>query len=91
MQIASKSVAEGSLLYSKHANERMLERGIIKPEVEFVLNRGHHEVKKDQYNEVFSSWDYAITAKTVDGRNLRIIISVMPSNVLVITEIDLDQ
>ena len=86
----SKSTAKGQLLYSKHANERMLERGIIKPEVEYVLSHGHHEARKDQYNDEFNSWDYAIKGKTVDGRNLRIVIVMVEPNVLIITAIDLD-
>lgn len=88
---ASEAVGEGFLLYSQHANERMLERGIVKPEVEFVLKNGHHEAKKDQYNEEFLAWDYAIRGKTVDGRNLRIVIAFVSPNVFVVTTIDLDQ
>lgn len=45
---ASNSVADGLIMYSQHANERMLERGVAKPEVEFVLKNGHHEADLDQ-------------------------------------------
>jgi Domain of unknown function (DUF4258) len=89
--ITSKAAADGFVLYSKHANERMLQRGIIKPEVEYVLMNGRHEVKKDQFNKLYSTWDYAIKGKTVDGRNLRIIVTLVEPNVLVVTTIDLDQ
>lgn len=86
----SAAVANGSILYSKHANERLGERGIVKPEVEYILTYGHHESKKDQYNEEHSSWDYAIRGKTIDGRNLRIVVALVEPNVLIITAIDLD-
>lgn len=49
----SELVAKGHILYSKHANERMFERGIIKPEIEYVLSHGHHEARKDQYSDRF--------------------------------------
>lgn len=65
-------------------------RGIIKPEVEFILSHGHHEARKDQFNEEFDTWDYAIRGKTLDGRNLRIVIAVVNPSVLVVTTIDLD-
>lgn len=87
----SESVTKGLVLYSEHANERMLERGIVRLEVEFVLKNGHHEVQKDQYNERFSSWDYAIKGKTIDGRSLRIVIAFVVPNVFVVTTIDLDR
>ena len=47
LQTISSAVTGGLVLYSKHANERMLERGIIKPEAELILTSGHHEAKKD--------------------------------------------
>lgn len=88
---ASTSVATGSILYSRHANERMFERRIIKPEIEHVLSHGHHEAKKDQFNEELSSWDYALKGKTVDGRILRVVIAVVEPNVIVVTAIDLSE
>jgi phage terminase large subunit-like protein len=65
------------------------ERGIIKPEVELILTEGHHEAKKDQFNEEFQSWDYAIKGKTMDGRILRVVVALVQPNVFVITTIDL--
>ena len=90
LQTISLAVTDGLVLYSNHANERMLERGIIKPEVELILTEGHHEAKKDQFNEVFQAWDYAIKGKTVDGRVLRIVVALVQPNVFVVTTIDLD-
>lgn len=87
----SESVKTGRLLYSNHANDRMLERKILKPDVEQVLLKGYHEARKDQFNLVMNSWDYAIRGKSVDGKNLRIIIALIKPNILVVTAIDLDQ
>lgn len=81
----------GRLLYSSHANERMLERKILKPDVEQILLKGYHESKKDQFNLAMNSWDYSVRGKSIDGKNLRIIIALIKPNVLVVTAIDLDQ
>lgn len=89
--IASAAVDEGRILYSSHANLRLKERAIIKPEVEFVLSHGRHEARKDRFNTEFDSWDYSIRGRTLDGRNLRIIVALLKPNLLVITAIDLDQ
>jgi hypothetical protein len=83
-------ISSGKVRYSAHANERMLERGIIKPEVEYVLKAGHHNKKKDQFNETEKEWDYAIEGKTVDGKKLRIVVTLVDPNLLVVTAIDLD-
>jgi hypothetical protein len=51
MSLAASAVKAGRLVYSGHANQRLLERQIIKPEIEAVLINGHHEVRKDQFDE----------------------------------------
>jgi hypothetical protein len=86
-----EAVSAGRLLYSNHANERMFERKIVKPEINYVLVNGYHEAKKDQFNVEMNSWDYAIRGKTLDGRRLRIIIALVRPNVLVVTAIDLSE
>ena len=91
IRISNEAVRTGHLIYSHHANERMKERGILKPEVEFILSSGHHEKKKDQFHAEFESWDYAIKGRTLDGRNLRIIIALVMPNVLIVTAIDLEE
>ena len=89
IEVLKEAVEDGHLLYSSHVNDRMAQRNIIKPEVEFVLSNGYHEARKDKFKEEFDSWDYAIKGKTIDGRNLRIIIAIISPNVLVVTAIDL--
>jgi len=89
MVLVTAAVENGQLLYSSHASARMGERNIIKPEIEYVLETGHHEARKDKFNEDFGSWDYAIKGKTVDNRYLRIIIAIIHPNVLIVTAIDL--
>lgn len=91
ISVASKAVEAGHLFYSSHANERLRERKIIKPEVETILTNGHYEIHKDQFNELHGTWDYAIRGKTVDGRSLRIVVALIEPKVLIVTAIDLDK
>jgi Domain of unknown function (DUF4258) len=83
-------VENGALRYSAHVEERMAQREIIKPEVEFILRKGHHNPEKDKFDEEYESWDYAIEGKTIDNRKLRIIIAFVEPNILVVTAINLD-
>ena len=91
LAVVRAAVGSGQLVYSAHANSRMRERGIIKPEVEQILKGGHHEAKKDQFSIEFGAWDYAIRGKTVDGRSIRIVVASVRPHVLVVTAIDLDK
>jgi hypothetical protein len=91
MNLIAGWVRAGRLTYSSHANERLRQRRITKPEVEQVLLSGHHEARKDQFNEHFQGWDYAIHGKTRDRRELRIVVAVVQPNILVVTVIDLNR
>lgn len=42
LQNVRQSVTSGRLIYSNHANDRMLERRILKVEIEYVLRIGFH-------------------------------------------------
>ena len=81
----------GLLRFSNHALERMAERAILRLEVEYILKSGHHEKRKDSFDEEFNSWNYAIRGKTQDDRNLRIVVSFEKPNFVVITAIDLER
>ena len=85
------AVEKGHLRFSKHALERMVERKILRLGVEFVLKNGHHEKRKDNFDEEFGSWNYAIKGKTVDAKSLRIIVCFEKPNFIVVTAIDLER
>ncbi|MBF0359927.1 MAG: DUF4258 domain-containing protein [Oligoflexia bacterium] len=69
----------------------MKQRGVTYPEIEFVLFNGFHNKKKDKFNQEYQCWDYAIEGKTVDGKKIRIIVTIISPNVLVVTIIDLNR
>ena len=87
----SSSVEKGHLRFTKHALERMVERNILRLEVEYVLRNGHHEKRKDAFDDVFDSWNYSIRGKTVDDKTLRIVVNFEKPNFIVITAIDLER
>lgn len=74
-----------------HSADRKNERNITRPEVEYVLKNGRHEAMKDVYEEVYGAWNYAIRGRTIDSRELRVIVSFDESGLLIITAIDLSE
>lgn len=60
-------------------------------EYEYVLKTGWHEKRKDTYDEIeYKTWNYAIRGKTVDARELRVIVSFAEDGMLIITVIELE-
>jgi hypothetical protein len=80
---------EGRFLDTRHAHGRQDERQITRPEILFVLKNGYHEKKKDKFDEFYKAWNYAVRGKTLDRRELRIIVSFDEAGMLIITAIDL--
>lgn len=89
ISIVRRRLAAGHYFDTRHATQRQKERGILRPEVLYVLQRGHHERRKDRYEKRFQAWNYAIRGKTGDKKELRVIVSFDKNNMLVITAIDM--
>lgn len=68
-------ISTGSYRDTFHALERKNERNLNLPEIIHVLTTGRHEKSKDRYEEVFNSWNYAVRGHTIDGLDLRVIVS----------------
>lgn len=79
----------GRYLDTSHASMRQGERAIIRPEIIYVLKNGYHEKSRDKYDPVHRAWNYALRGKTVDSRSLRVVVSFIESDLLIITAIDL--
>ncbi len=82
-------IDEGRYLDTRHARERQIERQINRPEILYALKGGHHEKSKDRFDEAYDAWNYAVRGKTVDRRELRVIVSFDENGMLIITAIDL--
>ncbi|MFZ0565700.1 MAG: DUF4258 domain-containing protein [Chlamydiales bacterium] len=68
-------ISSGGYRDTFHAIERKAERNITLPEIIHVLRTGRHEKSKDHFEEAFNAWNYAIHGKTIDGLELRVIVS----------------
>lgn len=68
-----------------HAMERKRERRITLPDIIHILRNGVHEKAKDTYSEEFKAWKYAIRGKTIDDREIRVIVSFNSDGMLIIT------
>lgn len=82
------AIEKGDYWDTSHAALRKSQRKILRSEMEYVLETGWHEKKKDTLDEFYQAWNYAIRGKTIDERELRIIIS-FENKMLIITAIDL--
>lgn len=86
-----EAINNNQYLDTVHALERQSQRLVSRPEYLYVLRKsGYHEKRKDQFIEAFNAWNYAIRGKTIDERELRVIVSFDPSGLLIITVIDLE-
>lgn len=68
-------IASGAYRDTFHAALRKNERNITLPEIIHVLTTGRHEKSKDRFDEAFNAWNYAVRGQTVDGLDLRVIVS----------------
>ena len=85
-------VIAGRYRDTMHAVKRQKQRNIILPEILHVLKNGRHEKRKDRFDETFNSWNYAIRGWTLDGLDLRVIVSFeMETHLLIITAFYLDK
>ncbi len=89
MSVIRACIEEGRFLDTRHAWERQDERQINRPEILYVLKRGHHEKNKDTFNEFHHAWNYSVRGKTVDRRELRVIVSFDENGMLIITALEL--
>ena len=84
-------IRSGKYRETFHAEKRQKERKIILPEIICVLNTGRHEKSKDSFDLAFNSWNYAVRGWTLDGMELRVIVSFdAERDLLIITAFSLE-
>ncbi|MCH9021382.1 MAG: DUF4258 domain-containing protein [Planctomycetes bacterium] len=86
-----QAVNSGEYLDVTHAQDRSRERNITRPEYEYVLKNCFHERSKDEYMENYKAWNYAVRGHTIDGRDIRVVVSFDDNGMLIITVIDLEK
>lgn len=86
-----RAVEEGKYRDTIHASQRQGQRRITRPEYLYVLRNGYHEKAKDKFVDAYHAWNYAIRGRTVDRRDLRVIVSFDGEGMLIITVIEVDK
>jgi len=90
LNVIARHLEAGRFLDTRHATDRQSERKITRSEVLFVLRHGFHEKRKDRFDEQFHAWNYAVRGKTMDRKDLRIIVSFDEAGMLIITAIEME-
>lgn len=85
------AVSSGRYMISSHAFQRAKDRLVPVPHVEHVLLNGFHEPRKDRFESIYDSWNYAIRGNTPDRVRIRVIVAFSDDDILVVTVINLDQ
>ncbi len=75
---------------TRHASDRKGERQIQIFHIKQAVLAGFHEKAKDEYKTEHRAWNYSIRGKTLDDRELRVIVSFDEEECLLfVTAIDL--
>jgi len=88
---ARECIEKGRYYDTTHAILRKTLRKISLTHVIYVIQRGHHEKSKDQYHPEHDDWTYSIRGKTVDEKDIRVIIAFDKDDMLIITVIELSR
>ena len=88
-EIVLDCIRRGNYYDTRHVVSRQAVRNINRMEVLYILKNGRHEKRKDQYQERYKAWNYAIRGRTLDKRELRVVVSFDENNMLIITAIEL--
>lgn len=79
---------------TRHGFERLQERKISMLDVQEVIATGWREPAKDIYKMEHSRWTYSLRGRTLDKRNLRVVVAFTQDEagefLLLITTIELD-
>ena len=67
-------VENGTLIISRHAKERMAERGYTTQDVEFILTHG--KVQSSELDKLTGNWKYRFHGDDLDGGTGTVIVAV---------------
>lgn len=87
LETIRQCIEEGNYWDTRHVTMRQVERSITRLEILYVLKHGYHEPFKDNYDKTHQAWNYAVRGKTIDGEELRVIISFDNLGMFIITAI----
>jgi hypothetical protein len=82
--VIKAAAASGNWVPTKHAQERMIQRGFSALDVERALRGGAHDPSLDELKK--GIWRYRIRGQTMDGKTIQLAV-IIDSPVVVVTVI----
>lgn len=71
-------VENGILIISRHAKERMAERGYTTQDVEFILTHG--KIQSSEFDQIPGNWKYRFCGDDLDGGTGTVIAAISTKN-----------
>ena len=71
--------------FTKHALDRVQERGIDIPTTIYVLLNGNEDKQKTRFDKDINAWKYAIRGKTIENLDVRVILAIDEYEMVIIT------
>jgi hypothetical protein len=68
-------VENGTLIISRHAKERMFERGYTTQDVEFILTHG--KIQSSEFDKLTGNWKYRFHGDDLDGGTGTVIVAIV--------------
>ena len=75
----------GAFRFDDHALMRMEERNVIVREIVQVLRNGFNDESQNELDSKYLTWSYAIYGSTNDGRKLKVVVTFVAPNMLIIS------
>ena len=75
LKIIREITSDGIIIFSRHAKERMLERGYTSHDVEYILTHG--KIVKQEFKNNTQTWTYKISGADLEGDNGTIIVAII--------------
>ncbi len=72
--VIKTSLESGNYIILPHAKLRCKERKVLPRDIEVVLKRGKRIKARDRFDNIYNSWSYVFEGKTIDERELRVVI-----------------
>lgn len=77
---------------TSHFADRERQRKVFLWEALYVLKNGSHEEARDEWDNANQNWKYAIIGRTMEARNLRVVVSILEKEgLLLITVYEISQ
>ncbi len=74
-EIIREIVSGGTIIFSHHAKEKMLERGYTSHDIEHILLHG--EVIKKEFKDHTKTWSYKISGVDLEGDDGAVIVAIV--------------